>query len=315
MASAAKNAQASARELLASAAGRPPPDEGPPCRDLHDAAAEVARLLQLEARARGVHVRADGADGGGADVPRHQVFGVLWNLALNAVQALGSHGGGHVELIVGLDPESQGPVVEIRDDGPGLPDDLGDPFGAFVSGRARGTGLGLHLVERTVRSAGGTLAARAREGGGTVFRVTFPRLVEAPRESERRPRGTTGSRPRVLVVEDDPGLRELVATSLELQGYAVTAHAAAEPLLAGGVDAESRFGIALIDLSLPDVRGDDLLLTLLRDGRVHRSALMTGDAAPRALVTRADQMLRKPFTPSELVDTVDALAAALAATG
>ncbi|MEO0323035.1 MAG: hybrid sensor histidine kinase/response regulator [Myxococcota bacterium] len=315
MASAAKNAQASARELLATAAGRPAPDEGPPCRDLRGAAEEVARLLQLEARSRGVRVQAGGADGVGADLPRHQAFAVLWNLTLNAVQVLGAHEGGRVDLVVGLDPAKRSPVVEIRDDGPGLPPDLTDPFRAFASGRSGGTGLGLHLVDRTVRAAGGTLAVRAGEGGGTVFRVTFPRLVEAPRESERRVRGTTSSRPRVLVVEDDLALRELVSTSLELRGYAVTAHASAAPLLPGGVNEAARFGIALIDLSLPDARGDDLLLTLLRGGRVHRSVLMTGDAAPRALVTRADQMLRKPFTPGELVDTVDALAAALAAAG
>ncbi|MEM1418704.1 MAG: ATP-binding protein, partial [Myxococcota bacterium] len=233
--------------------------------------------------------------------PRHHVFRVLWNLALNAVQALGRGGGQLVELEAGA--SADGPFVEVRDDGPGLPESLGDPFAAFVTGRHDGTGLGLHLAERTVREAGGRLSVRHREGGGTAFRVALPARVAEPPRSATRLRASTGAVPRVLVIEDDPGLRELVVTALTLRGYAVSGVGEGQPVL----EDDAKWGIVLADLSLPDVRGDRVLAELVSAGRARHTVLMSGAASPGPLAIEPDRAIRKPFLPSELVALVDAL--------
>jgi signal transduction histidine kinase len=101
---------------------------------------------------------------------------LLVNLLDNAVK----HGGGAVR--VGLDVRSDGLVLEVDDEGPGVPaDERGLVFDRFARGRAasarggsEGTGLGLALVAQHVQAHRGTVDIADRPGGGARFRVTLP---------------------------------------------------------------------------------------------------------------------------------------------
>ncbi len=113
------------------------------------------------------------------EADRDQLYRVLSNLARNAIEA-GAH-----RLQVSAVPESKTTVIQIADDGPGLPpkarDNLFRPF--FGSARPGGTGLGLAIARELVRAHGGDLALVSSTAAGTVFRLGLP--APASREVSR----------------------------------------------------------------------------------------------------------------------------------
>jgi two-component system response regulator FlrC len=109
-------------------------------------------------------------------------------------------------------------------------------------------------------------------------------------------------RSHILVVEDDEGVRGLIATTLMLTGVTSTCVGSAEEALAS----KGPYSAAMIDLTLPDERGDILLGMLRKKGLVTRAAIMSGapppdDADPDG---KPERWLRKPFDPSDLLQTV-----------
>jgi len=106
------------------------------------------------------------------------VYQVAVNLFVNALQAIGS--GGRVEAKVLEAREGQG-GFEIRDDGPGIPDELrARIFQPFVTGRDGGVGVGLTFVKRVVHDHGGAVTVECPPGGGTRFRIRLPCAGGAP---------------------------------------------------------------------------------------------------------------------------------------
>jgi two-component system OmpR family response regulator len=106
-------------------------------------------------------------------------------------------------------------------------------------------------------------------------------------------------RAHVLVVEDDEGVRGLISMTLALSNVESTCVGTAAEALA----IKEPFSAALIDLTLPDERGDILLGQLRKNGLVTRAAIMSGapppdDADPDG---QPERWLRKPFDPSDLL--------------
>jgi two-component system NtrC family sensor kinase len=95
----------------------------------------------------------------------------LLNLLLNAAEAAGPSG--HVAVRVRAAEDDRVEVL-VEDDGPGLtPETRARAFEPFFTTRPRGSGLGLAIVRQVVSAHGGTVEARDRPGGGTVFRLVF----------------------------------------------------------------------------------------------------------------------------------------------
>jgi PAS domain S-box-containing protein len=114
-----------------------------------------------------------------ADVDPSKLEQVLLNLARNAVEALAPGGGGRVTLRLRRQPKNA--LVEIEDDGPGLPSDNAPIFDAFYTTKATGTGLGLAITHRIVTDHDGTIEVDSRPGR-TLFRVVLP--LHAPLERQ-----------------------------------------------------------------------------------------------------------------------------------
>lgn len=101
---------------------------------------------------------------------------VVFNLLKNAVEAAGRDGS--VAVRCRTAPSTEGlpkVVLEIEDDGPGMPAEVQDRlFEPFVTTKATGTGLGLYLVGRQIRSMSGEVLCRSRPQDGTLFTITLP---------------------------------------------------------------------------------------------------------------------------------------------
>ena len=104
-----------------------------------------------------------------------QLEQVLMNLLLNAQNAMPS--GGHIEVALSYDPGASLVRMEVKDDGPGIPESLQKRiFQPFFTTRANGTGLGLATCLKNVQYHGGTIEVQSKAGRGTTFRVTLPLL-------------------------------------------------------------------------------------------------------------------------------------------
>jgi len=141
--------------------------------DIRDVVQHVGALIR-EDRSRGarvdVKVAVDPA------VPRFafdrdQLTQVLWNVALNGVQAMNGRG----RLTLDVAREDHHVALAVSDTGPGIPRDmLPRVFEPFYSAKPNGSGLGLTIAERIVTAHGGRIDIDAAPGGGTRVTMRFP---------------------------------------------------------------------------------------------------------------------------------------------
>src|SRR4030095_5295377 len=158
---------------------------------------------------------------------------VLLNLVINAEQAMLSvKGRGILVVRTWHDVEQESVVLEINDDGPGIPDDLQpkifDPF--FTTKEVgKGTGLGLTVAYAIVQEHGGRIRLEARPGRGASFYgelpVTGGKLPPAPLTRTKLPATAGAPGGSILVVEDEEHLARAVVDALRDEGYMVD-HAA-----------------------------------------------------------------------------------------
>jgi two-component system sensor histidine kinase PilS (NtrC family) len=154
----------------------------PPSRVPTDLTAVVDEVLLLLSNQAGEAVQIARAYPDGtvkAYVDPAQVRQALWNLCLNAVEAMS--GGGTLRVAVGLrrggEPDDRGMVeVAVEDTGPGVPaEHLPHIFEPFYTTKTRGTGLGLAIVHRIVQEHEGQMRVEASAAGGARFVMVVPR--------------------------------------------------------------------------------------------------------------------------------------------
>jgi two-component system sensor histidine kinase PilS (NtrC family) len=127
--------------------------------------ATLNQTLHLETRGSGLQTRMD----------PHQLTQVLTNLVQNGMRYSAQvHQLGQVWLQLFRDAESDLPILEILDDGPGIPpEQLQHIFEPFYTTDNKGTGLGLYISRELCESNQARLDYKPREGGGSCFRITF----------------------------------------------------------------------------------------------------------------------------------------------
>jgi signal transduction histidine kinase/CheY-like chemotaxis protein len=306
---AAERGAALTRQLVPharSSARRPQP------LDLSTVVAGLRRFLQRVNRAE-IDLVFDLAAGLPAvEIDASELERIVSNLVLNARDAIPGRGSivvttrlaaeGSVELVVGDDGAGIAPEVRDR---------LFEPF-VTTKAAAGGTGLGLSTVERLTKAAGGRIRVVDRRPRGTAFVITFPPAGTAPilRPGETRAGAENHeAQPgeRILLVDDDDGVRTASTAVLSALGYRVrsvtTARAAQHALLFDG----RPFTLALVDLALADGSGAALgeALRLQQPGLA--ILYTSGGAAPREPL---GPVLAKPFDAQSLArrvrETIDA---------
>ena len=246
---------------------------------------------------------------------------VLTNLAVNAHDAM--TGGGKFMIEVSnatvrtgdaatLRRVSPGEYVriEVQDTGPGISEDtLGQIFEPFFTTKGgRGTGLGLATSYGIVRHAGGMMWVTSTPGRGASFTIMLPRATadaEAWPAAQAKPRSSSGSE-RILIVDDEPAVRMVVARTLGRLGYTTAAAGHGEEALRMLTDEPATFDLVLSDIVMPQMGGRELRKATQERFPALPVLLMTGFESDAH--NRADPVLKKPFSAHELASAVrDAL--------
>ena len=202
---------------------------------------------------------------------------------------------------------------EVSDDGPGL--SSGEEqrlFDPFFSTKGVGRGMGLATVMRIVSEHKGGIAVHAPAGRGLTVRVCFPSSTTSQGLREGDLASSTDPIPEglhVLLVDDQEGVRRSVTAMLRQLGAVVEAFADGKEALESVEEDPSRFGVAVIDLSMPRISGAQVIERLLAQRPEQPILAMSGYSAeklPPAISEEASvRFLAKPFD-------LDALARALA---
>jgi signal transduction histidine kinase/DNA-binding NarL/FixJ family response regulator len=242
-----------------------------------------------------------------SDGPR--IRQVLRNLLSNAAK----YGGGRIIVTLARAATeasaAEDVVLMVEDEGPGLGAaglvHIFEPFERGArAGDGKGLGLGLALSRRIALALGGTLRAQDRERGGARFTFRFP-LSPAPATRATAPPARAVPALRILLAEDVPLVRRVIAAILEAQGHEVTeaddgVEAAA---LLGALD----FDLAFLDLGMPGLDGLEVLerMTASGEGRARPPVVLLTASGDETITTRARaagfaHVLRKPVSSDEL---------------
>jgi two-component system NtrC family sensor kinase len=273
----------------------------------------------------------------------HQIQQLVLNILVNAEQAISSSlsrpaecaagPGGRIRVRTFARAPQQRVVLEVADDGPGIPPGtearIFDPF-FTTKPPGQGTGLGLSIARGIVSEHGGEIyvqphhpgGGRPREASGTTIVAELPALalddlsvvsrdVAAP--AARKPATAIHApgprrRQRVLVVEDEPTVAQLVTDVLTDEGHRVEMVLDSRDGLAR--TRQKQFDLVICDLRMPHLDGRGFYEALLREGAAAgtRMIFITGDTlAPRTLAFLEKYglpYLAKPFLVEELKDIV-----------
>jgi PAS domain S-box-containing protein len=285
----------------------------------------VSGSLRVLDRLIGEHVRVElalGAAGQRVLIDEGQLMQIVFNLSVNARDAMPRGGVLRIESRVACLPQSGAPAlpsgsyleVSFTDTGAGMaPEVVDKAFEPFFSTKSReeGTGLGLSTVFGIVQRARGQVTLESTPGEGTRVALWFPLMEQ--RHSTLPPQVTPGpghAGGRILLVEDDRSVRAVSERALRVAGYDVTAVEHPERALAL-VDSEQRFDLVVSDVVMPGMSGLRLAEELReRIGDV--PVLFVSGYAEEALREHgidasAVELLGKPFLPSDLVERVGLL--------
>jgi signal transduction histidine kinase/CheY-like chemotaxis protein len=265
--------------------------------DLNEAVTEVESMLR-RLIGEGVRVRLELAPGlRHIEADPNQIGQVLLNLAVNARDAMSGSG----TLRISTRNDDGCVVLEVADTGIGMDEEtqarIFDPF--FTTKEiGHGTGLGLSTVYGIVTQSGGSISLRSSPGRGATFVLRFPATDKDVHADEAGDAQPERGQERILIVDDEGTVRDLLAQLLADAGYRVSVAGSAREAQA----LDQSFDLLLTDVVMPETSGPELAQMI--DAR--HVLFMSGydqDALARANIP----FLQKPFSRDELMHAVRAI--------
>lgn len=246
-----------------------------------------------------------------------QINQILINLIINARDAI--DGEGSIEVAVaGIVPVSELNEVDrdrligerylclqVVDSGSGISPEIQkrifEPY--FSTKRSSGTGLGLSTVCEIIRELGGAIEVRSKEGEGAAFCVYLP-VVESDEGADGStigiPHLKRGNGQRILVIDDEDAVRNVLSLSLKHLGYTVDVAGSGAEGLAKIADAGGGYELIMLDVLMPEMSGDQVFYKLLKDNTPIPVLLMSGFSSEhvveRMIQDGAAGFIRKPFS-------------------
>ncbi len=236
-----------------------------------------------------------------------QLYQVLLNLGINAGDAMPSGGILSYSLSTSRYNDKPYAVIRVKDTGTGIPPEVKarmfEPF-FTTKGVGKGTGLGLSIVHGIVAAHGGQIEVETELGKGTMFTLMFP-LLEISKSDvseESAPVDTMGEE-TLLIVEDEPFLRTLLAKMLREKGYAVIEAGDGEEALSIFENRKENIDLVITDTGMPNMDGCELIEELRRKKEDMKFVVMTGyidsEQAQRLAKEQVD-VVSKPFDMAEM---------------
>jgi len=287
--------------------------------DLNQAVLEMNAILS---RLLGEHIRIVNAlepSGCPVKTDQGQIEQVLMNLAVNARDAMPE--GGTLSFVtedIDLAAWQAEPLalhagryahLRVTDTGHGMDQNTRERvFEPFFSTKevGKGSGLGLATAYGIVNQSGGQLSVESELGVGTSFDIYLPwselEFAAAPAEHDQTAEGGCES---ILLVEDEPGVREITARMLARKGYEVIV--AAEPKRAIELASQVDFDLLLTDLVLPEMDGQRLAAELRSRKPDLRVVYVSGyprDALKEGDLDQRTRFLQKPYSANDLSRTI-----------
>jgi CheY-like chemotaxis protein len=238
-----------------------------------------------------------------------QIEQVIVNLVVNARDAM--PGGGKILLATRNLAEGGQVALEVRDNGSGMDEQTqARAFEPFFTTKetGKGTGLGLSTVYGIVQQSGGTIRVSSTPGVGTAIVVTLPSAAEGhgagdadePSDVPATPPG----KERILLVEDEDAVRDMVCESLQRHGYVVQQAANGREALSIYESMPGGFDMVLTDVVMPGMSGGQLAAALRVIDPAVKVLFMSGysdDAlVSRGISVHGMDFIEKPFTQDAL---------------
>ena len=227
---------------------------------------------------------------------------VLVNMIYNAIDAMPSGG----EVRVTAQENRERVIVCITDTGTGMTPEvkqrLFDPF--FTTKGKAGTGMGLAVSFGIIRRHEGSIEVDSEPGRGTTFKISLPKVVPTQPEAKgiQTPEAittTSDDKVRVMVVDDETHVREVLIEALEAEGCEVVSAQSGEIALALYDQYEGKFDALFTDIGMPDMSGWELVTEIRKHTQTMPIAIISGWADAISLETKnavkADWVVAKPF--------------------
>ena len=287
--------------------------------DVNELLQRTLELRNYELRTSNIGVRVNLAP----DLPHvmadyHQIQQVLLNIIINAEQAI-AQTKRRGKIIVATDKVSRRIRISIGDNGCGISQDEVDKvFDPFFTTKevGSGTGLGLSVCHGIITQHGGNIYIESQKGRGTRFLIELPLVAKGePAVEEKQPVVST-SRPRgqktigrILIVDDEPVICDVLARALSEKGYQTDSAANAKTALTK--IAENGYEVCIIDVKMPQTSGKELyeMMKQRYPSSAEKVVFMTGDTVTPAtedfLASTGKPHLAKPFNSNEVIELVE----------
>ena len=229
---------------------------------------------------------------------------MLVNLVFNAVDAIPKRG----TITIRTEQQGRWVVVSVSDDGIGMSEEVKtrclEPF--FSTKDDQGTGLGLGSVYGIVRRHEGEIDIQSEAGRGTTISVSLPIEKAAKPPEAPKPRPAAGATLRILVVEDEPLVREVLSVYLAEDKHEVT-------VAENGRDGLEKyqagtFDLVMTDRAMPEMNGDELAREIKKLNPQQPLLLLTGFgdlmSGSGEQPEGVDLVVSKPFTLTTLRNAI-----------
>ncbi len=253
-----------------------------------------------------------------------QIEQVIINLAVNARDAMPNGGELTIKTANFIVKDSDASKLTdkpkayvsltVKDTGCGIPSDIKPHiFEPFFTTKppGKGTGLGLATVYGVVQQSGGFISVESEPGKGTTFTILFPRIrvseLPLPGEISASTKRISGTE-TILLVEDEPGLREVFIEALAGKGYTVFDAENGERALELANVHEGPLHLVITDVVMPGISGPKLVGELLASRPELKVLYISGHTrdliAGHGMLHDSAALLRKPFTPEFLLGQI-----------
>jgi len=251
------------------------------------------------------------ADGG-------QLQQVFLNLIINAeAEMRAAHGKG--KLLIKTGKVEDNIRISFKDDGPGIArENLDKVFNPFFTTRqvGQGTGLGLSICYGIVTEHGGKIWAESKPGKGAIFIVELPIVAEPeqlPMAEAPVPETPKVAKAKILVVDDEATVRDLLKRTLEEEGHEVECVDNAEDALE--LVQKKRYSLILLDVKMPGMSGPELYqrMNKITKSLARRVVFVTGDvigtSTQEFLKRTKARYIAKPFEVEQMKKEINSILA------